>query len=311
MDAHTHISERTCDNCDEKAIAVVCANCKTFFCAECAGVLHKSKKKKGHITVSRASKPSADAKTQGFQLLDYKELEDLKEIGQGSFGKVYVGEYGVYMHIFASFFSLSFSLSCSLSLFLSNLSIHAHTHILVTKILSTTPTKPTKPTTHTHTHIHTHTHTATWRSTQVVVKKLKAILDKDLIAEFTSEAKVMERVGRHPNVLSFIGACTVPPNICMVSEFMSNGSVYDVLVKHKKFMKPPDWKIIVRMVMDTAAGILHLHTEGVIHRDLAIRNLLLDDQYRVKVCDFGMARIKNREDEFGQTKSNVGPIKVR
>jgi len=38
------------------------------------------------------------------------------------------------------------------------------------------------------------------------------------------------------------------------------------------------------MVMDTAAGIQHLHTERVIHRDLAIRNLLLDEQFRVKVC---------------------------
>jgi len=57
----------------------------------------------------------------------------------------------------------------------------------------------------------------------------------------------MERVGRHPNVLSFIGACTVPPNICMVSEYMSHGSVYDVLVTQRKFMAPADWKVIVQV----------------------------------------------------------------
>jgi serine/threonine protein kinase len=57
-------------------------------------------------------------------------------------------------------------------------------------------------------------------------------------------------------------------------------------------------------------GILHLHCEKVIHRDLALRNLLLDETWRVRVCDFGMARFVDHPEARGQTQTSMGPIAV-
>ena len=66
----------------------------------------------------------------------------------------------------------------------------------------------------------------------------------------------------------------------LVTRFMPRGSVYQVLTKDKQGVTLPQ---LVQMVRDTAAGLLHLHSQypaPVCHRDLAARNLL------VRTCRF-------------------------
>jgi len=69
--------------------------------------------------------------------------------------------------------------------------------------------------------------------------------------------------------------------------------------------------ILVRMVLEAAQGLKHLHSEGVIHRDVAARNVLVDADLHVRVADFGFARLKlaGRSQKGVYTTSNVGPIK--
>eukprot|EP01094_Clydonella_sp_ATCC50884_P025427 TRINITY_DN6673_c1_g1_i5.p1 TRINITY_DN6673_c1_g1~~TRINITY_DN6673_c1_g1_i5.p1 ORF type:complete len:262 (-),score=69.67 TRINITY_DN6673_c1_g1_i5:89-874(-) len=50
------------------------------------------------------------------------------------------------------------------------------------------------------------------------------------------------------------------------------------------------WKKRVRVALETAQAICYLHSKGVIHRDLKSQNLLVDDSFRIKICDFGFAR---------------------
>jgi serine/threonine protein kinase len=52
---------------------------------------------------------------------------------------------------------------------------------------------------------------------------------------------------------------------------------------------------------------MHLHKEGVIHRDIAARNFLLDSRNNVFVCDFGLARVKT--GAYQHTASSLGPVK--
>lgn len=47
---------------------------------------------------------------------------------------------------------------------------------------------------------------------------------------------------------------------------------------------------LVRMLQDVALGMAYLASNSVVHRDLAARNCLVDDQYRVKIGDFGLTR---------------------
>lgn len=94
---------------------------------------------------------------------------------------------------------------------------------------------------------------------------------------------------RHPNVVMFLGACTKPPNLAIVLEYCSRGSLWSIL--QNPYLKL-SWDDRRRMAVDAARGVNYLHSfpTPVLHRDLKSLNLLLDENFRVKVADFGWTR---------------------
>ncbi|KAM0851650.1 hypothetical protein ACQ4PT_052327 [Festuca glaucescens] len=129
----------------------------------------------------------------------------------------------------------------------------------------------------------------TYCSQDVAIKVLKPErVNVDMQREFAQEVYIMRKV-RHKNVVQFIGACTKPPRLCIVTEFMSGGSVYDYLHKHKGAFKLP---ALVGVAIDVSKGMNYLHQNNIIHRDLKTANLLMDENGMVKVADFGVARVK-------------------
>ncbi len=62
--------------------------------------------------------------------------------------------------------------------------------------------------------------------TPVAVKQLKCKLNDTILQSFNHEVGLMSDI-RHPNVLLFLGACTVPNNLCLVTEIMARGNIYD------------------------------------------------------------------------------------
>ncbi|XP_010436942.1 PREDICTED: serine/threonine-protein kinase STY46 [Camelina sativa] len=129
----------------------------------------------------------------------------------------------------------------------------------------------------------------TYCSQEVAIKVLKPErLDSELEKEFAQEVFIMRKV-RHKNVVQFIGACTKPPHLCIVTEFMPGGSVYDYLHKQKGVFKLP---ALFKVAIDICKGMSYLHQNNIIHRDLKAANLLMDENEVVKVADFGVARVK-------------------
>ncbi|XAR72670.1 Dual-specificity kinase [Bertholletia excelsa] len=129
----------------------------------------------------------------------------------------------------------------------------------------------------------------TYCSQEVAIKVLKPErVNSDLQREFAQEVFIMRKV-RHRNVVQFIGACTKPPTLCIVTEYMSGGSVYDYLHKQKGTFKLP---ALLRVAIDISKGMNYLHQNNIIHRDLKAANLLMDENEVVKVADFGVARVK-------------------
>nr|XP_043623977.1 serine/threonine-protein kinase STY46 [Erigeron canadensis] len=129
----------------------------------------------------------------------------------------------------------------------------------------------------------------TYRSQEVAIKILKTErVNSDLQKEFAQEVYILRKV-RHKNVVQFIGACTKPPSLCIVTEFMSGGSVYDYLHKQKGTFKLP---MLLKVSIDISKGMNYLHQNNIIHRDLKAANLLMDEHEVVKVADFGVARVK-------------------
>ncbi|KAI8549381.1 hypothetical protein RHMOL_Rhmol06G0020200 [Rhododendron molle] len=129
----------------------------------------------------------------------------------------------------------------------------------------------------------------TYGSQDVAIKVLTGeYLNGDVQREFGQEVFILRKV-RHKNVVQFIGACTRPPSLCIVTEFMSRGSVFDYLHKQKGIFKLP---ALLKVAIDVSKGMNYLHHNKIVHRDLKAANLLMDENDVVKVADFGVAKVQ-------------------
>ncbi|KAF6150362.1 hypothetical protein GIB67_034061 [Kingdonia uniflora] len=148
-------------------------------------------------------------------------------------------------------------------------------------------------------------HRADWHGSDVAVKIL---MEQDFhvvrLNEFLREVALMKRL-RHPNIVLFMGAVTQPPNLSIVTEYLSRGSLYRLL--HKSGAREIlDERRRLSMAYDVAKGMNYLHRRNppIVHRDLKSPNLLVDKKYTVKVCDFGLSRLK--ANTFLSSKSAAG-----
>jgi len=121
---------------------------------------------------------------------------------------------------------------------------------------------------------------------EVAIKVLKSMTDKEL-EEFKKEFQIMSAI-RSPTVVYFYGA-VLEPKLCMVMEYCSRGSLYHVLQNDKYDI---GWDRTFRFALETVKGIETLHTwdPPIVHRDLKSLNLLVNEKWEVKVCDFGLSR---------------------
>eukprot|EP00029_Vermamoeba_vermiformis_P009351 TRINITY_DN4633_c1_g1_i1.p1 TRINITY_DN4633_c1_g1~~TRINITY_DN4633_c1_g1_i1.p1 ORF type:complete len:529 (-),score=229.48 TRINITY_DN4633_c1_g1_i1:181-1767(-) len=131
------------------------------------------------------------------------------------------------------------------------------------------------------------------RGKQVAIKKLLAQdLDQNVLDEFRKEVQIMTHL-RHPNIVLFMGACTEPSHLAIVTELMPRGNLFDIL--HSNIEISLIQK--VKWAKDIAQGMnwLHCSKPPIIHRDLKPTNLLVDENWTVKLCDFGLSAVKRSE----------------
>ncbi|XP_058753577.1 serine/threonine-protein kinase EDR1-like isoform X1 [Vicia villosa] len=129
-----------------------------------------------------------------------------------------------------------------------------------------------------------------WNGTDVAIK---VFLEQDLTAEnmedFCNEISILSRL-RHPNVILFLGACTKPPRLSMVTEYMEMGSLY-YLIHLSGQKKKLSWRRRLKMMRDICKGLMCIHRMKIVHRDLKSANCLVNKHWTVKICDFGLSRI--------------------
>ncbi len=133
----------------------------------------------------------------------------------------------------------------------------------------------------------------------VCVKKPKR---SEMTASEWAELQLNVRLKPHPNVLGYIGVVMEPRNLMHVLPYISGGALDSVLQQDpqseaaKQLMSA---KGVVAAALDMARGLAHLHAAGIVHRDVAARNCLVDTEHdcRLVLCDFGLARQTSKEDD--------------
>ncbi|XP_059432972.1 G-type lectin S-receptor-like serine/threonine-protein kinase LECRK3 [Corylus avellana] len=131
----------------------------------------------------------------------------------------------------------------------------------------------------------------------VAVKRLDKLL-AEREREFHTEMKVIGRT-HHKNLVRLLGYCHDGPNRLLVYEYMSNGSLADVLFTPEK---QPSWNERMEIARNIARGILYLHEEcepQIIHCDVKPQNILMDENRRPKISDFGLSKLMKAD----QTKT--------
>ena len=105
--------------------------------------------------------------------------------------------------------------------------------------------------------------------------------------EFNNELSMLSKY-RHPRIVLLLGSVTVPPTLCIVMEYVRDGTLYDMLHKKKiQFSDSQKQNIVLQLI----SVFSYLHSHGIVHRDIKSHNILIDN-FNVKICDFGRAKHK-------------------
>ena len=113
--------------------------------------------------------------------------------------------------------------------------------------------------------------------------------------EVDNEIDILSKI-QSPRLVNLVGFTNDSQDRLLVVEFMSNGTLYDVLHSSNR---PPNWGRRVRLALQTAKAIdtLHSSTPPVIHRDIKSANVLIDRNYNARLGDFGLA-LRGHVDDY-------------
>lgn len=126
--------------------------------------------------------------------------------------------------------------------------------------------------------------------TQVAVKMIKSDSAQGE-KEFLSELMALSEF-RHPNLVGLIGYCREANKFVLIYEFMRGGTLDDNLFNRNGPVLP--WEMRHKIALGLALALHYLH-EGrgvyVVHRDIKSGNIMLDENCKAKLGDFGLARL--------------------
>lgn len=137
---------------------------------------------------------------------------------------------------------------------------------------------------------------------QVAVKVLEKekINDQKDVERITREIKILKKV-RHPNVIQLYEVselrltCQIvetDKELYMIMEHANGGELFDYIVRHTRLSEKQAAKIYWELI----SGIEYLHKSGVCHRDLKPENLLLDYDNTLKIVDFGLSNMYEKNE---------------
>ena len=115
------------------------------------------------------------------------------------------------------------------------------------------------------------------------------------------EIKVLEKL-KHKNIIRLKGWFEDKETIYLVLEYIS-GKDCSKFFKHSL----PSKNQVKSIITQTIEALTYCHEKGIVHRDIKLENVLIDNKMNVKLTDFGLCAIK--ETQFDTFKTHLGTIR--
>ncbi|KAJ3204106.1 hypothetical protein HDU67_009773, partial [Dinochytrium kinnereticum] len=132
------------------------------------------------------------------------------------------------------------------------------------------------------------------------------MIDKRLMRAANMSRKVANEVEvhwslQHPSILRLLTYFEDDENVYLVMELCENGELYRYVQGRNQPLTEAEARRVMEQVVE---GLWYLHSNGIIHRDLKLSNILLTDMFDIKIADFGLAVKLN--DPNGEQKTMCG-----
>ena len=114
--------------------------------------------------------------------------------------------------------------------------------------------------------------------------------DEEFVRRFSREAEAASKVS-HENIVNLLDVGVDGNHRYIVMEYV-DGQTLKEMIRERGRIEPD---LAIRMTIRILAAVDQAHRNGIVHRDIKPQNILVDRQGRVKVADFGIARLKTSQ----------------
>ena len=123
--------------------------------------------------------------------------------------------------------------------------------------------------------------------------------DEEFVRRFSREAEAASKVS-HENIVNMLDVGIDGDMRYIVMEYV-DGQTLKEMIRQRGAIHPDT---AIRMAIRILAAVDHAHRNGIVHRDIKPQNIMVDNQGRVKVADFGIARLKAAQTTATEEGSN-------